>query len=56
MTKALQPGCVFECVEKKYLLSEGQYRELVRRLKPHVQVDDYGLHTICNIYYDTPGN
>ncbi|SEA36433.1 VTC domain-containing protein [Eubacterium aggregans] len=56
MTKALQPGCVFERVEKKYLLSEGQYRELVRRLKPHVQVDDYGLHTICNIYYDTPGN
>lgn len=54
MTKALQPGCIFERVEKKYLLNDGQYRSLIHQLGPYMQVDEYGLHTICNIYYDTP--
>ena len=41
-------------VEKKYLLSEDKYNRLLERLEPYMQLDEYGLHTICNIYYDTP--
>ena len=46
---------VFNRCEKKYLMPEPVYRELRRRLRPYMQEDQYGLHTICNIYYDTPG-
>ncbi|MEG1633375.1 MAG: polyphosphate polymerase domain-containing protein [Oscillospiraceae bacterium] len=45
---------VFNRYEKKYLMPEPIYRELRRRLAPHMREDEYGLHTICNIYYDTP--
>lgn len=44
----------FKRVEKKYLLSEDKYNRLLERLEPYMQLDEYGLHTICNIYYDTP--
>ena len=45
---------VFNRYEKKYLMPESIYLELRNRLKPYMQTDEYGLHTICNIYYDTP--
>lgn len=45
---------VFQRVEKKYILSKVQYERLWERLKPYMQEDEYGLSTICNIYYDTP--
>ena len=45
---------VFNRYEKKYLMPEDVYLELRKRLEPWMQVDQYGLHTICNIYYDTP--
>lgn len=45
---------VFNRYEKKYLMTEPIYMELRRRLRPYMQEDAYGLHTICNIYYDTP--
>lgn len=44
---------VFNRYEKKYLLPEPVYLELRRRLEPYMQEDQYGLTTICNIYYDT---
>lgn len=43
----------FKRVEKKYLLDEEKHRQLMERLEPYMQLDEYGLHTICNIYYDT---
>lgn len=43
----------FQRIEKKYKLTRGQYEEFVERISPHMQMDKYGLHTICNIYYDT---
>lgn len=43
----------FKRVEKKYLLNKKQYEKLQERLEPYMQLDEYGLHTICNIYYDT---
>ena len=45
---------VFERIETKYLLSEIQYRELMKRLEPIAAVDSYGKTSILNIYYDTP--
>ena len=45
---------VFNRCEKKYLMPEPVYRALRQRLRPYMQEDSYGLHTICNIYYDTP--
>lgn len=47
------PQSVFNRYEKKYLMPETVYQELRGRLSPYMQVDSYGLHTICNIYYDT---
>lgn len=44
---------VFQRYEKKYLLTEQMYKEMRKRLSFYMQEDDYGLHTIRNIYYDT---
>ena len=44
---------VFKRVEKKYLLSEEKYRRLLERLDEHMCMDEYGKHTISNIYFDT---
>lgn len=45
---------VFNRFEKKYLMPDYIFEELMTRLKPYMQIDEYGKHTICNIYYDTP--
>jgi len=45
---------VFKRYEKKYLLTSEQEREFLERTKDYIQMDKYGLHTICNIYFDTP--
>ncbi|MBQ9414975.1 MAG: polyphosphate polymerase domain-containing protein [Clostridia bacterium] len=47
-------GLTFQRTEKKYLLSEAQYRGLLDVLTEHMTPDEYGQYTICNIYYDTP--
>lgn len=44
---------VFNRYEKKYLMPGHVYDELWNRLQKHMVVDQYGLSTICNIYYDT---
>lgn len=44
----------FERIEKKYMLDPAQLAALWPTLTEHMQVDRYGQHTICNIYYDTP--
>lgn len=44
---------VFERYEKKYMLDQVQYSLLRQALKEKMQEDQYGLHTIGNIYYDT---
>ena len=45
---------VFERIETKYLLSDFQYRELMKRLEPIAAIDGYGKTSILNIYFDTP--
>lgn len=44
---------VFKRTEQKYILTPGQYKELRSRLKGYARDDEYGLSTICNVYYDT---
>ena len=43
----------FDRYEKKYLLTPEQARFLQARLTPYFREDQYGLHTICSVYYDT---
>lgn len=43
----------FERVEKKYLMSREQFEAFRQRTENLITLDQYGLHTICNIYYDT---
>lgn len=51
MKKAYQD--VFKRYEKKYMLSRTQYTDLRRAMEGRMQQDQYGLHTICNLYFDT---
>ncbi len=43
----------FKRYEKKFLLTEGQYEKLFPPLQRRMEEEGFGLHTICNIYYDT---
>lgn len=47
---------VFKRVEKKYLVDTEQYDELMAVLALHMNNDEYGLYTICNVYYDNVNN
>ena len=42
----------FKRYEKKYLLSARQYPELLERLAPYIEPDDYHRSTVCSVYYD----
>ena len=44
---------VFERIEKKYLLTRDKYNLLLEAIEPYMSADNYGKHTIGNIYYDT---
>lgn len=43
----------FKRYEKKYVLTPEQYEQFFSLLQQYMRVDQYGVHTICNIYYDT---
>lgn len=51
-----QYASVFKRYEKKYAVPAEKLEELKDRLSEYMVVDQYGLHTICNIYYDTHTN
>lgn len=44
---------VFRRKEKKYLLAAPQYEALLPLLREYMAVDEHGLYTICNLYFDT---
>lgn len=44
---------IFQRYEKKYLLTKSMYDAFLEATQSYIQVDTYGKHTICNIYYDT---
>lgn len=43
---------VFARIEKKYVLDEEAYHLLMNEIKDHIRLDQYGKHTICNLYFD----
>lgn len=45
--------CIFSRVEKKYLIKAENYDTFLKCIEPYMNMDQYGQHTICNIYYDT---
>lgn len=44
---------VFKRYEKKYMLTKSQYKKFIAKTAERLVVDQYGKHTICNIYFDT---
>ncbi|MBQ9120015.1 MAG: polyphosphate polymerase domain-containing protein [Lachnospiraceae bacterium] len=53
MAEQQAKGFVFKRVEKKYLLNREQYDALLQVMEAHMQIDEYGLSKICNVYFDT---
>lgn len=45
---------VFQRVEKKYQMNQSQYEAFLEEAAGFIHEDCFGLHTIHNIYYDTP--
>ena len=45
---------VFERKEVKYIISGAQRKAMLKDMEGRMQPDQYGLTTICNIYFDTP--
>ena len=43
----------FKRFEKKYLINKAQHEEILKKMKSHVEPDEFDKYTICNIYYDT---
>ncbi|MGL5436860.1 MAG: polyphosphate polymerase domain-containing protein [Lachnospiraceae bacterium] len=46
---------VFRRYEKKYMITIEQYNDLMSQMITKMSADQYGKHTISNIYFDTPG-
>ncbi len=46
--------CIFKRIEKKYLLSEEQFRALFGRIGSHLKPDEFGRSTVMSLYLDTP--
>lgn len=53
MRPLTQDNCVFQRVEKKYLLTLDQKRRLLERIGPRLEEDRYGKSTVCSLYLDT---
>lgn len=43
----------FKRYEKKYIIDEEQYRNLIALIYSYLQYDKYKKYKICNIYFDT---
>ena len=44
----------FRRYEKKYMLTQKQYKVMRIGMAPYMEADRFSNYTICNIYYDTP--
>lgn len=49
----MQTQETFKRYEKKYLLNSEQIQNLMSVMDKYMTLDQYGKHTICNIYFDT---
>jgi len=46
--------CIFKRIEKKYFLTEKQYKSLTEIIGGRLTPDEHGRSTICSLYLDTP--
>ena len=46
----------FKRVEKKYLINKELLEALLTRLGDRVTSDEFGLHAVCNLYFDDDDN
>lgn len=44
----------FERKETKYQLDQGTFAKFKQELSQHMDLDEFGLHTILSLYFDTP--
>ena len=44
---------IFRRVEKKYIITEAQYKVLKKALKDYMVEDEHGKSLICNLYFDS---
>lgn len=54
MIQTTQVPMTFNRYETKYMLPPIMARRLPKALQGRIQMDQYGLDTICSLYYDTP--
>ncbi|MBQ1685191.1 MAG: polyphosphate polymerase domain-containing protein [Clostridia bacterium] len=45
---------IFSRLEKKYIITEAQYKAVMPVLTEHMHGDEHGLSTVCSMYVDTP--
>ena len=46
-------GKVFDRIEKKYLITKDDKKELLKTIKKHMKKDDYHKSEVYNLYFDT---
>ncbi|MDL2258130.1 polyphosphate polymerase domain-containing protein [Eubacteriales bacterium OttesenSCG-928-K08] len=51
--EATKTNMIFERHEKKFMVRPDQFAELTARLDHYMEQDQYGLHTISTVYFDT---
>lgn len=44
---------IFERLEKKYLITQEQYDQVLENIKEKMRIDEHGFYSIFNIYFDT---
>lgn len=47
---------IFRRVEQKYLITEVQYKELMKLITKNIEKDEYYKSKICSIYFDDKNN
>lgn len=47
---------IFRRVEQKYLITDKQYKELLKQINNYIEHDDYYESTICSLYFDNKNN
>lgn len=45
---------IFQRYEIKYRITRAQQQRIIQAIAPYMQADRYGIHTIRNVYFDTP--
>ena len=53
MVITMSTNQIFERIEKKFLLTKEQFVIFQNKIASYMKMDNYGEHTICNLYFDT---